>query len=398
MIFQQSHAQPYVLEKGKEKYTVKAVKTRFTVRQNSHIKEGAYTQFYNKTKLIEGVYKNDQKSGTWHYYDYQGKLNTTVDYKDDQLHGKYINTLEEDTFSIIYFTLGKIDSAFGYHKNGKPAFERKPMNDSMEICRSFYSNGQVKTITPLKHGQPDGIQSVFFKTGGLHRKIRYQAGKIDALLEILNVKGQPLDGNRIQNGSGTLNIYYAPDDSSSLLPVSAEYTYLAGIRHGTSRSYQRNGNLLEEGQYDSGYRAGKWQKYDEKGKPTAIYHYDIDSNYQFRPRTDVIIPYDWELMGDSAINFPSFPGGESALLKFIYKYVGYPKKARNVSLEGIVYIKFNINLFGEVDSYKIVKSIHPLLDNPVKRIVRVMPRWRSGFRDRMPVNITFYLPVKFKLI
>jgi hypothetical protein len=63
-----------------------AVTERITVlKSDKQTKQGLYQALYNKTALASGLYNNNDKAGTWHYYDTKGRLMESIDYTNNKL-------------------------------------------------------------------------------------------------------------------------------------------------------------------------------------------------------------------------------------------------------------------------------------------------------------------------
>jgi TonB family protein len=85
------------------------------------------------------------------------------------------------------------------------------------------------------------------------------------------------------------------------------------------------------------------------------------------------------------------------LIKFVAKNARYPKEAKDSGIEGIVYVRIVISKEGKVIEPKVLRSLHPLLDNEALRVVQLLPDWKPGTNDGKPVNVWFIIPIKFKL-
>ncbi len=94
---------------------------------------------------------------------------------------------------------------------------------------------------------------------------------------------------------------------------------------------------------------------------------------------------------------PSFPEGEEARQNFLRKNIKYPKEAKEKGIEGVVYVSFIVNKIGEVIEGKIVRGVHPLLDDEALRVVSLMPIWTPGTQSGKPVLVQFTMPVRFAL-
>lgn len=94
---------------------------------------------------------------------------------------------------------------------------------------------------------------------------------------------------------------------------------------------------------------------------------------------------------------PSFPGGESALFKFLNDNVKYPVIAQENGVQGRVICQFTVNKDGSIVDVEVVRSIDPSLDKEAIRVIQSMPKWNPGLQRQKPVRVKFTLPVNFKL-
>ncbi|HLN54746.1 MAG TPA: energy transducer TonB [Bacteroidales bacterium] len=94
---------------------------------------------------------------------------------------------------------------------------------------------------------------------------------------------------------------------------------------------------------------------------------------------------------------PSFPGGETELLKFVYDHVQYPEVARENNIQGKVIVKFCVTSTGGVNQISILKSVDPEIDKEVTRVISILPPFKPGKQGGKPVPVWYILPVSFKL-
>ena len=94
---------------------------------------------------------------------------------------------------------------------------------------------------------------------------------------------------------------------------------------------------------------------------------------------------------------PEFPNGLKALFDFIYDNLKYPSDAIEKGIQGRVTVGVVIDENGSVTQPKILKSISPSLDKEALRIVSIMPKWKPGTQDGVPVKVKCTFPVIFKL-
>ena len=94
---------------------------------------------------------------------------------------------------------------------------------------------------------------------------------------------------------------------------------------------------------------------------------------------------------------PEYPGGNTALMRFINDNIKYPADAQNNNIQGRVILKFVVNPNGSVDRIEVLRGIDPLLDNEAIRVVSTLPRFNPGKQGGVAVPVWFTLPVLFKI-
>ena len=92
-----------------------------------------------------------------------------------------------------------------------------------------------------------------------------------------------------------------------------------------------------------------------------------------------------------------FPGGASAMMRWISENVNYPEEAIEMGEQGRVYVQFVVERDGSISNVAIVRGVSPSIDFEVKRLIKSMPTWSPGRVDNKPVRTRCTLPVNFKL-
>ena len=95
---------------------------------------------------------------------------------------------------------------------------------------------------------------------------------------------------------------------------------------------------------------------------------------------------------------PLYPGGESAMMKFLQRNIKYPTTAKEKGVKGTVFVQFVVEKDGKVSDVVVAKGVDKLLDAEAKRVVTSMPKWAAGSQGGVPVAVQYVLPVKFELI
>ncbi len=89
---------------------------------------------------------------------------------------------------------------------------------------------------------------------------------------------------------------------------------------------------------------------------------------------------------------------EREMLLFIYKNIKYPAEARTKSIQGTVYVQYQIDEQGFVKDAKIEQGIGGGCDEEVLRVLKAMPRWTPARKDGKAIAANYLmLPVNYKL-
>jgi TonB family protein len=94
---------------------------------------------------------------------------------------------------------------------------------------------------------------------------------------------------------------------------------------------------------------------------------------------------------------PQFPGGDKAMMEFIYKNIVYPEAAKEKNIQGRVVLRFVVKYNGEVGNVQVIKGVDPALDNEAQRVIEDLPAWTPGKQGGKPVNVWYSVPVTFQL-
>ena len=90
--------------------------------------------------------------------------------------------------------------------------------------------------------------------------------------------------------------------------------------------------------------------------------------------------------------FPFFLGDFN---EFIFSNFHYPPSLQENCIQGRVVVKFCINPKGKCDHFSIVRSVDPLIDKEVLRVLKLMPKWK--WRNRTKKCLWMVKAVEFQL-
>lgn len=123
-----------------------------------------------------------------------------------------------------------------------------------------------------------------------------------------------------------------------------------------------------------------------------------------------------EETSDEILNFavvesvPVFPGCEDKktnaekkacfeqqIMKFVGKEFEFPEMARQMGIQGRVYVNFVIEKDGSISNPEVVRGVDKMLDDEALRVVRQLPKMKPAKQRGKPVRMSFMLPINAKL-
>lgn len=88
---------------------------------------------------------------------------------------------------------------------------------------------------------------------------------------------------------------------------------------------------------------------------------------------------------------------EEHLFEHLSTNIIYPGPAKDVGIQGKVYIEFIIDSNGDVGSFKILRDIGGGCGDEGVRVLQMLPQLIPGKNSGRPVNLRYRLPINFKL-
>jgi TonB family protein len=92
-----------------------------------------------------------------------------------------------------------------------------------------------------------------------------------------------------------------------------------------------------------------------------------------------------------------YPGGQSALMKFLGEEIKYPKVAKNKKSEGTVFIGFVIDKDGVCKDFVVKRGITEALNQAALDALKKMSKWAPAEKGGKAVAMEMTIPVKFVL-
>lgn len=94
---------------------------------------------------------------------------------------------------------------------------------------------------------------------------------------------------------------------------------------------------------------------------------------------------------------PEFPGGTSALMKYLSTHIKYPAVSQEIGAYGRVIVQFVVDRDGTITDPVVVRGVEVHLDKEAIRVISSMPKWKPGMQNGKRVRVKYTLPVLFRL-
>ena len=162
---------------------------------------------------------------------------------------------------------------------------------------------------------------------------------------------------------GKTILYYHPGQ------VQMEMDFIGGKQSGMEIWYWENGKIKREEKYQKG-KFIKGNCFTANGQDTTFYKMHLPAEY---------------------------PGGIKSMYSFFAKNIKYPEKSKEEGIQGIVVIKFVVEINGNITNVEVIRGVNTELDLEAVRLIKQMPNWKPGMQNGRPVRLHFTLPLKFRL-
>lgn len=93
---------------------------------------------------------------------------------------------------------------------------------------------------------------------------------------------------------------------------------------------------------------------------------------------------------------PTFQGGDSnQFSNWVNQRLVYPESVKKQGIQGRVTLQFTVDTDGSVTNVRVLRGVHPDLDNEAVRVVASSPKWNPGKCSNRIVPVTYTFPVIF---
>ncbi|MBJ7448877.1 MAG: hypothetical protein JHC93_00785 [Parachlamydiales bacterium] len=225
------------------------------------------------------TYSNGELEGPKSLWDSEGNLQEEAYYSHNLLQGRsfmknkdgsevvthYKDGLKEGLHQVFY----PIDATFGKIKAKEAHFVADELDG--EFCE--YNRYGIKVLNSLyNHGLKEGITTLYGPNGKVMMNIPYKNDKREGLVVQYFSNGKIFKEAHFSNDQkeGVEKTFH-PDGS-----VASIARFHCDKLQGLTQQWNEKGLLVFEGEYQDGMKNGKFNKYDNNGKPKSLLMYKND--------------------------------------------------------------------------------------------------------------------------
>ncbi len=96
---------------------------------------------------------------------------------------------------------------------------------------------------------------------------------------------------------------------------------------------------------------------------------------------------------------PTFQGkGVSYFRTYIANNIKFPRTAIENGIAGTVFVEFVVDKDGSISDIKVIRDVHPIVDEAVIEVIKNSPKWEPGINNGKFVKVKFTIAIKFDLI
>lgn len=355
------------------------------------VKQGRFMFFSldpeSQGSYCTGQYMDGVQKGIIRWYDKEGHCLDETEAQNLKRQGRYTAFHPDGSIRIR-----------GFYANGQP--------DS--VWTEYTPDGKLFSISNYVRNKPEGKQTQWWPDGKtIKSESNYVKGTLTQML-VYDEKGRKQQESYYEHDTIKQRITYYPSgrkksafskpDATSML----EEHWFANGKRMLVRTWDREKNTRQEHWYTD---SGKEVKYDAfcrlyPGMAETLLLQDEEFRAPF-PVSSAPVSLITELDDDALLTIaevmPEFPGGDGAMREFLIHNLRYPELAREMNIQGRVFLEFVVEKDGSLSGLTVIHGVHELLDQEALRVLRKMPPWTPGKMDSKPVRCKIRIPVTFKL-
>lgn len=177
--------------------------------------------------------------------------------------------------------------------------------------------------------------------------------------------------------------------------------YVDNLKEGSWKIYNKDSIVLEETNYLNNEYHGKLIRYDSIGQIIMEHEFkhgelmstSLDTTFKIIEEMPMFPGCDEQKLLYEELNTCS----KNKLLEYIYRNMRYPRKARELNIQGKALIQFVVDENGETRDLKVLNGVSRDIKKEVAKLINKMPLWTPGMQNGKPVKVLYTLPINFKL-
>lgn len=345
---------------------------------------GEITAYYETGEIYYKVNSNEFLEGELIHYYKNGNVKRIENFNAGNLSGKMIEFYTNETIKYKgnYLNGKKVGNFIFYHQNGKAKRKIKYENGNAISEKCFDVNGKALDCAQL-HIEPQfpgGVNALktSIESLNLGSITPTEDTAIFRIILTIDTLGQASLTKYHFKTNPLLFLYL--NNWVNQLPAFTPY-YFDGVpqkcRVNIAFPIFKNRILWPE-------ETTKTQE--------IIRDSDLQEEYQtfFWEFTSEIPDHNVYFIADQ---MPQFPGGTKALRKFISENLNNPLPGKKQN--EIVRVSFIVNKQGKLKSFRLMNTVHPLLDEEAFRIAELMPDWIPGKIRNRKVSVYYHVAFDF---
>jgi len=364
----------------------------FIKKDGNETKEGKYIFKYKGRIQIKGQYYDDNKIGEWTYTP-SSNFVIVGSYNNNMKDGEWVYSLNKNVVSVLIYSNGFLDGKqIGYYNNGTIASElnySKGKQDGVE--KRYFVNGEIKEVAYYEDGVLYGENISYSEDGQIISKLLYHKNTPVSLdIQCDKTINSNYSGN-LKDGNGCLRTITMIDNRVQVL---LERNFKDSLLNGKIVGYNRNGNRILSGHYTNGYMVDKWFFYDASGEINHYKEYLLNQRLKIDSTESLTLNLNKRFLKvDDMAKFEN--NNQIQFQYYVSKGVRYPQVCLNNGIRGKVYVSFVVNKEGGIEDVNIDKSVHPLIDQEAIRVIKSSPLWTPALIFKIPVKVSYTVPINF---
>lgn len=245
--------------------------------------------------------------------------------------------------------------------------------------------GQTEAKLENKHNFGVEIHHAYWKDDKYHIAVDANVLSIETLVQKVKFEGNKLDLR--------FDVYTINGDYAYATAIVKRFTYvISGLE---SRDFKLRFN---------GYRQGSYPRYDDDEaylkklkQPRKRSGSSSFGSFVLPPPTPTTVVHDFPEQQPLFRGTKTEAESTKAMFEFIKNNIRYPAIAKEMNMEGKVYLQFVVNTEGKVESIKSLRSPHNLLEKEAIRVLKLFPPYTPGQIKGKPVKVRQTMPFTFRL-